>query len=133
MLSKPMRTKLFGDLAPAGGAYVPREAGENGRTKRPSLYVADSLPPARIDQAAAMIDEVPSLEARARTALVERIENGDKLVVDFIAFHRDELDPATARVLLGDATTPADVIARLDLVGLGVREDSFVLDFSFGK
>ena len=133
MLSNVMRTKLFGDVATAGGAYVPRETDESGRTKRPSLYVADSLSPARIDQAVLMIDEVTSLDVLARRALVEHIENGDKLVVDFIAFHRDELDPDTARALLGDATTPSETIARLHLVGLGVRQDAFVLDFSFGK
>jgi hypothetical protein len=88
-----VRTKLFGDVAISGGVRVPRDTNESGRTKRPSLYVADSLSPDRLGQGASMIDDVPSLEVAARNAFVERIENGDKLVVDFIAFHRDELDP----------------------------------------
>jgi hypothetical protein len=123
-----LTTRLYGDVTiTADGAYVPREAGEGGRTRRPSLYVAANP----IAEAATLLDDLETLDARARAALVER--SADAVVADFVAFHREELAPDTARTLLGDATTPPEVIARLDLVGLGVRPDAVVLDYSFGK
>ncbi len=125
-----MRTKVFGEVSLAeDGAYVPREPDEHART---SLYVAAGLSPARLDQAALLVDDIATLDISARAALVARIEQGDALVVDFVAFHRTELDEATASRLLGEVTTPRETVARLELVGVGVRADAFVLDYSFG-
>ena len=123
-----LATRLWGDVVISGdGAYVPYEADENGRTRRPSLYIAADA------SDFSLVDDVHALDVRARAALVEALERADTVVVDFIVFHREELEPEIARVLLGDATTPSDTIARLDLVGIGIRADAFVLDYSFGK
>jgi len=128
------KTELFGDVTlTEDGAYIAREPDAAGRTRRPSLYVAGGLSRAWLDQATPLVDDIASLDERARRALVDSVESGDKIVVDFIAFHRDELDADTVRLLFGDASTPGETIARLDLVGLGVRGEAFVLDYSFGR
>lgn len=106
-----LQTSLFGalDVDHVEGAYVARAP------DRPSLYVSSGLSQAQLDHAATMIEDVAALDASARA----RLAHGDLLIEAYLAFHREELGM--------DAT-----IALLQLVGLGVRPETFVLDYSLG-
>lgn len=106
-----LQTSRFGaiEVDDADGAYVARDG------DRPSLYVSDHLSQAWLDRAAAMIDDVAALDASAR----ERLSHGDLIIEEYLTFHREELGM--------DAT-----LGALRLVGLGVRPETFVLDYSLG-
>ena len=137
-----LSTRAFGLLQTApDGAYVPREADERGRTLRPSLFLAEDLAQADLDQVAPLIDDAAVLDMRARAAIVADLEKGEQgVVAAFVAFHLEELDAATVHLLFDgiDVSQPEAALARLELVGFGVHGGSasplsIVFDYSFGK
>lgn len=118
-------SQLFGRIELHDGGYVQRELAIGARTVTRSLYIADELAahPAILARAAALVDTLETLDPRARAAIAAQADG--TTVHEFVAFHREEVDPAVT-------------LADLDLVGAAVhaREpDGFalVLDYSFGR
>lgn len=136
-----LKTRLFGEVVVTrGGAFLERKRSATGRTLTPSLYVGEGLDRVPLEGAAVLLDDMRSLEARAREAIRQDFGRGAQgVVAAFVAFHLDELDAAVVRRLFGDAgvESAAAALTRLELVGLAVHAEktagfSVVFDFSFG-
>lgn len=131
-------TSRFGDLVleSDGDGFVRREIAVNGRTATCSLFVNGTVPVALLGRAAALVDTLDLLDARARDSLRSELA-GDTDVASFLQFHLDELSASELHERFGDDLAPSSVLAALDLVGVAVhgKEATFevVLDYSVGR
>lgn len=132
------RNRTFGEVSlAADGAYVKREFALGSRSLPRSLFLGMDLDQTLLDRAAALVDTLPLLDARAREAIETNADN----VPGYVTFHLEELDETVLRELFGAGRTAIDrasFLARLDLVGVNVhhvpeRAFSLVLDYSLGR
>ncbi|MEJ7597472.1 MAG: DUF2004 domain-containing protein [Kofleriaceae bacterium] len=134
-----LASRLFGEV-PLGddGGFVTRALELGARTIERSLYVGDKIgsDPTSLLLAQALLERLESLDVQARAALRARLAaetSADEMIGSYLAFHREELDPAA---LGGAGQDDAALLARLDLVGVavhGTADEFFVLDYSFGR
>jgi hypothetical protein len=108
-------TQRYGPLVfdPNDSGYVPRTHTADGRTTRPSLFVSGVTDADLLRRAGAMVDALDAADgfaARARTELAARAASST--VADFLQLHIDEL---------GMAVASAELLASLELVGVGVN------------
>ena len=122
------------------GAYVKRAKPEvllGPRAVERSLFIGESLDQGRLDRAAALLDTLETLDARARKAIAAERDD----VPGYIEFHLAELDDGVLRKIFAmdpSAVDRATFLARLDLVGVALHAEKpaafeLVLDYSLGR
>lgn len=96
-------TSRFGDLVleSDGDGFVRREIAVNGRTATCSLFVNGTVPVALLGRAAALVDTLDLLDARARDSLRSELAD-DTDVASFLQFHLDELSASELHERFGD-------------------------------
>lgn len=142
-------TRVFGTVD-LDGEHISMETTVSGERLERSLYVDDELrDPARLAEAARLLDDLDLLDRRARAFIAKEHVGKDPTVRAFIDDQLAELDKETLTEAFGvapPAITHAAFLAKLALVGVAIHSaakprerspegDSFelVLDYSIGR
>lgn len=135
------KSERFGRVVvKSGGAYlkcVKPEVLLGPRAVERSFFIGESLDQGRLDRAAALLDTLETLDARAREAIAAERDD----VPGYIEFHLEELDGGVLREAFAmdpSAVDRATFLARLDLVGVAIHAQKpaafeLVLDYSLGR
>lgn len=138
---RTLESKFFGSVPIARGdddTYVTRGVTLSGRTLERSLFLEAGLGAERLDGVCALLDDLETLDLRARTALREELETTpDGTVAEYLTFHLEEIPAIVATLLQGQPATALALFDRIELCGVGVhmRSEGFalVLDYSPGR
>ena len=131
-------SRVFGTLPVKGEEFTQRKTTVRGHQRKRSLHVwvTDQ---ALLDRAAALVDDIDTLDLRARAAIDAARKKRNKIVLAFVGDQLKELDESTLVEVFGAEPPLIDhetFLAKLDLVTVAVRPDEegdggFVLVFDY--
>ena len=137
---KTLESLAFGSVTVASGddTYVTREVTLAGRTAPRSLFLEEGLGAERLAGIRPLLDDLETLDARARAALRDALEaDPEGTVGEYLAVPLQERPAALASVVQGESLGPGALLAHLELRGVGahLRPEGFALalDYAPGR
>ena len=132
-------SKLFGviDVDPQEGLFYPKQIIVNQEMNDCNLFINDDIAnnSELVKKALEITDNIDLLNQKAIDTINSKNKNGDKVILDFITFHIEELAVEIKEFSGIEDITPGQFIDELTLCNISIHSeaDSFiiVLDYSF--